>query len=112
MSLIQLYHTQADVLISGRRIAILDLIHSAGPEGQCVAEMERIISEEVGESPRLATIYELVMRLEKQGLVRKSGQTQDTAGRPRNLFVTTGRGELVLSLGRELFSKEELTQVA
>lgn len=105
MNLLELFRSDRApaVSLSGKEIAVLEAIRLSGPTGVCAADLQRIIADEIGQEPRLATLYGAITDLERKGLLETAASSlPDRGGRPRRLFALTPRGRLALNLGEAM----------
>ncbi|MFC5505181.1 PadR family transcriptional regulator [Bosea massiliensis] len=98
VSLLQLFRSDkaSTIALSGREIAVLEAIR-LNPTGICAADILTLIEEQTGKQPRLATVYDTILGLEKKNLIRSSGiSSAPNGGRPRKLFELTEIGQKAL----------------
>lgn len=93
------------VSLSPREFAILNVISSHESTGICVADVSSEIAVAMGREPRLTTIYELTLGLEKKGLITESGFNSNREGRPRKLFKLTKYGIDAKNVGNMISGK-------
>ena len=96
--------------LSGKHWAVMSALHLLGPVGACCADLQRLIAADCGgEEPRLATIYTLLLDLERRGLVTPiDAVLAGTGGRPRRLHKLTKAGAKALTLGETMAERLEL----
>lgn len=112
VSLFQLFNSDkaTTIALNGRDIAILEAVR-LNPTGICAADVVTLIERETGKEPRLATVYNAILDMERKGLIKAGGTaTGGNGGRPRRLYLLTPTGELALQLGEQLVGHQlELT---
>lgn len=92
------------ITLSIKELSILDIIKIKGESGICAADVASAISDENKKEPRLSTVYNIVLDLEKKGLIAQSGVADSEGGRPRRIFSITKLGNDSLNIGRSIYS--------
>lgn len=105
VNLISLFRSDRSAAISltGKEIAVLEAVKRNEATGVCAADIQRILSVELGKEARLATLYGAISDLERKNLIEESGfSPPDQGGRPRRLFKLTENGRLAHALGEAM----------
>ncbi|HEY0028276.1 MAG TPA: hypothetical protein VGC35_10430 [Allosphingosinicella sp.] len=99
----------SDISLTGKEIAVLSVASSTSDTGICAADVTSTLAREIGKEPRLSTIYNIIIGLERKGLIKPIGYSSgENGGRPRRLFSITETGELALSLAERMYKGKVL----
>lgn len=91
------------VSLTAKDLAVLDGLRELGPVGACCADLQRKLAQDCGQTPRLATLYALILRLEQKGLIEHIDMAaSENGGRRSRLYQITKAGSRALDLGETI----------
>jgi DNA-binding PadR family transcriptional regulator len=100
------------VSLTAKELAVLDSVRALETP-TCCSELQRKLRQDCGQEPRLATLYSVLIELERKGLLKTvDSVTPENGGRPSRRYKITAVGENAIDLGATIVAHLRLEDAA